>query len=277
MTVQGPAGSTETIEYEGLKLTFDGPLATLTLNDPKRLNALTPTMANGVADALLELSKPRRRVRGLLLTGEGRAFCAGANLAAEAGSAGKGGKRHALTSLESAYHPMLRRLRALPIPLVAAVHGPCVGIGLAMALAADHLVASDAAYFLVPFRNLASAPDSGLTWLLPRLVGVKRAQRMILQAERVPADRALEWGLVSQLVSQDDFAVQSHAAAMGFAKGPTVALSEMKKLIAGSATWGLDEAMEAEALAVATTSRTKDNLAAIRVFGTKDKPVFTGE
>ena len=164
----------ETIIYEGLTLRFDAALATLTLNDPDRLNALSAAMALGVIEALTELSKPRRGVRALLIRGEGRGFCAGANLAAEARAVTRGqGKAPAINAVETAFHPMLRRLHALPVPVIAAVNGPCLGIGLGLALAADHIIASEAAYFQAPFRNLASASDSGLTWLLPRLVGLQ--------------------------------------------------------------------------------------------------------
>jgi 2-(1,2-epoxy-1,2-dihydrophenyl)acetyl-CoA isomerase len=270
--------ATETIAYGAISLVIDGPLATITLEDSTRLNAISPAMAEGLAAALAEVVKPRRRVRCLLLTGAGRAFCAGVNLRQEADavSAG-GGKVPALSPVETLFHPLLRRLHALPIPLVVAVNGPCVGIGVGIALAADHVVAAADAYFLVPFRSLASAPDSGLTWLLPRMVGMARARRLLLRAERLPAVTALEWGMIGEVLPADGFAEAARGVALEFAQGPTVALSEMKRLLADGLRLDLDAAMEAEARAVARTSRTRDNVAAMRLFGSKEKPVFQGE
>jgi 2-(1,2-epoxy-1,2-dihydrophenyl)acetyl-CoA isomerase len=268
----------ETIDLEGLALTFEGSLATLLLNDPTRRNAVTPQMAAAIVDALAEIAKPRRKVRSVLLTGAGSSFCAGANLAGHAQQVGAGaGRIPALGLLETAYNPALRRLHSLAIPVVAAVNGACVGFGLGLALAADHVIASDAAFFLTPFCNLASAPDSGLTWLLPRAIGVQRARRMLLGGERVPATLALEWGLISEIAAPEEFSSAARSVAQRFANGPTMALSEIKRLIADGMTHELDTMLEEEARAVVRTSRTKDNVAAMRLFGKKEAPVFVGE
>jgi 2-(1,2-epoxy-1,2-dihydrophenyl)acetyl-CoA isomerase len=268
----------ERIDYAGLSLAFDGQLAIVTLDDPDRLNAISPAMGSDLAAAWVELAKPRRKVRCVLITGAGRAFCAGVNLQGEADAVAKGkGRVPAITAVEAVFHPMLRRLHALNIPVVAAINGPCVGIGVAIALAADHVIASESAYFLIPFRNLASAPDSGLTWLLPRMVGLQRARRMLLRAERVPAATALDWGLIGEIAPAGGFADAALAVAREFADGPTLALGEIGRLLTDGLRRDLDTAMEAEAAAVSRTSRTRDNVAAMRVFGTKTKPLFTGE
>lgn len=278
MTEQRAEGTAETIAYDQVSLVIDGPLATITLEDGARLNAISPAMAEALAEALGEVLKPRRRVRCLLLTGAGRGFCAGVNLLQEARAVSAGaGKVPALSSVETLFHPLLRRLHALPIPLVVAVNGPCVGIGVGIALAADHVVASADAYFLLPFRSLASAPDSGLTWLLPRMVGMARARRLLLRAERLPAATALDWGMIGEVLPAEGFAAAARTVALDFAHGPTAALSEMKRLLTDGLRQDLDAAMEAEARAVARTSRTRDNVAAMRLFGSKEKPVFHGE
>jgi 2-(1,2-epoxy-1,2-dihydrophenyl)acetyl-CoA isomerase len=272
------AQAIETIDFEGLRLTFEGPLATLMLNDPDRRNAVTASTATALIDALQEAAKPRRKVRCIYLTGAGAGFCAGANLAgsARALEGGKGGLS-SLTSLELAFHPALRRMQAVDIPVVAGVNGACVGFGLGLMLAADYVVCSESAFFLIPFVNLASATDSGLTWSLPRVIGAQRARRMLLRGERVPAVTALDWGLVSEVVAADAFESKAREAALGFANGPTVALSEIKRLVKDGAMRDLDSSLEAEVRAVARTSRTKDNVAAMRLFGKKDRPVFSGE
>jgi 2-(1,2-epoxy-1,2-dihydrophenyl)acetyl-CoA isomerase len=269
----------EKIDFGSVYLTIEESFARLTLNDPDRLNAIDEVMANGILGSLAEVSKPRRRIRCLLLTGAGRGFCAGANLLATARQLEQksAGQPTVLDSVQTLFHPLLRKLHALPIPVVAAVGGPCVGIGIGLALAADYIIASPAAYFLVPFRNLASAPDSALTWLLPRVVGLQRARQMILRAERLSAQTALDWGLVNEVTSAELFEARARAVAGEFADGPTLALGEMRRLIADGLRQEIDSAMEAEVRAVARTSRTKDNVAAMKVFGTKEQPKFTGE
>lgn len=269
----------ETIELPFVTLVFEGPLATLTLDDPDRLNAMGPDMAGAIITAINEVAKPRRRCRALLITGRGRAFCAGVNLMGNRQAVAEGTARlPAVSPLEGLFHPMLRRLHRLPIPVIAGVNGLAVGIGLGLVMAADYVVAADAAWFQAPFRNLASAPDSGLTCLLRDTIGPLRAKRMLMRAERVPAQDALAWGMVSEVVPAADLAARAREVAGEFAGGPTIALAEIKQLLDCNRRTALQAAFEAEAAAVAVTSRTKDNVAAIRVFGKKDaKPVFTGE
>lgn len=266
----------ETLSYENVRLELDGALATLVLADPERLNALTPDMVEGVQAALTEIAKPRRGVRALMITGEGRGFCAGANLARRRSEAGEGRPSSAGGAVETIFHPMVRRLRDVEVPVVAAVNGPCVGIGLAMTLLADHVIASEAAYFLVPFRNLASCTDSGLSWLLPRAVGPARAREIIMRAQRIPAATALDWGLITETAPADAFAAAARDRAMEFAEGPTVALGLMRRLFHDSPTNSFDAHLEAEARGVRRTSRTQDNTAAIRAFGSKEKIPFVG-
>jgi 2-(1,2-epoxy-1,2-dihydrophenyl)acetyl-CoA isomerase len=266
----------DVVEYENLRLELDGGLASLVLADPERLNALTPAMVDGMQAAFVEIAKPRRGVRALMITGAGRGFCAGANMMRRRAEAGDGKPSAASNAVESAFHPMIRKLRDVEVPVIAAVNGPCVGIGVAIALLADYIVAAESAYFLVPFRNLASSTDSGLTWLLPRAIGPARARQLILRAERLPAERALAWGMINETASADGFAKHASRVAREFVEGPTVALGLMRRLIQDGATTSLDAHMEAEARAVRRTSRTQDNAAAIRAFGSKAKVEFTG-
>jgi 2-(1,2-epoxy-1,2-dihydrophenyl)acetyl-CoA isomerase len=268
----------ETIDYPFVRLAFDGALATITLNDPERLNAMGDEMAEALAAALAEIVKPRRRCRAVLLTGEGRAFCAGYNLMANRKAMAAG--RSTITPLggaETLYHPMLRRLHGLPIPLIAGVNGLAIGIGLGVALAADHIVMAEDAWLQTPFATLASAPDSGLSWLLPRMIGVARAKRMLMRAERIDAATARDWGLVDETAPTNQLRDRALAVAREFADGATLALGEIKTLIADGLRQDLHSAFEAEARAVGRTARTKDNLAAVRVFASKQKPVFSGE
>jgi len=270
----------ETIQYENVRLEIEGPLATVWLDDPDRLNALSPGMVEAIYASLIEIAKPRRKIRALMFTGAGRGFCAGANL--EVGAGGKdAGRARAeppvMASVAGTYHPLVRRIRDLEIPVVAAVNGPCVGFGVAIALLADYVIASETAFFLVPFASLASGTDSGITWLLPRAIGTPRARAMIMRSERLPAARAFDWGMVNELTPEAEFREAAHAKAQEFANGPTVALGVMRQLFQQGPERTLDAHLEAELRGVARTARTKDNNAAIMVFGKKVKPNFTGE
>jgi 2-(1,2-epoxy-1,2-dihydrophenyl)acetyl-CoA isomerase len=270
----------ETIELPLVKLQFEGPLATITLNDPDRLNALGADMAESIAHALVEISKPRRRCRALLIIGEGRGFCAGANLMSNRKALAAGEKQAlpALSGTETLYHPLLRRIHGLRIPVIAAVNGIAIGIGLGLALAADYSLVSDKAWFQAPFKNLASASDSGIGWLLSRTIGINKTKRVLMWAERIDAATALDWGMVTEVAPAEGFAERAHELAMEIANGPTLAYGEIKGIIEAAQRSDLHTAFELESQAVARTSRTRDNVAAIKVFGRKDvKPEFTGE
>ena len=265
----------EVIAYENIRLEFDGSLAVLILADPDRLNALSPAMADGAMRALQEAAKPRRAVRALMITGEGRGFCAGANIAGR--GADSSGNLPVLGRAEAVYHPLIRRLRDFDRPVVAAVNGACVGIGLAMTLQADVVLAADAAYFSTPFAKLGSSPDGGLTWMLPRVVGPVRARRILMRLERVKAAEAVEWGLVSEVLPDEGFAEAAREEAAKVAAGPTVALSEMRRLLQDALKDDFDAHLEAEVRALARAFRSKDNLAGMKAFAAKTEPVFTGE
>jgi len=268
----------ETISYDNARLEIEGPLATFWFDDPDKLNALRPGMVEALYAALIEVQKPRRRIRCLMITGEGRAFSAGANLSGGAATAERTrAEPPVIQSVAGNFHPLVRRIRDLNIPIVAAVNGPCVGFGFAIALLADYLIASDKAFFLVPFASLASGTDSGITWLLPRAIGTPRARTMIMRSERLPADKALEWGAVNEVVPADQFREAARKVALDYANGPTIALGVMRELFQRGPELSLDEHLELEVKGVAATCRTKDNTAAIMNFGKKEKPVFTGE
>lgn len=261
-------------QFEKLNLEVEGTLATLTLDSPDRLNAISQPMAEAVMRAVQEASKPKHGVRAMLFTGSGRGFCAGADLA---GRAGQGANLPLLVPAEAVYHPMIRKIRDFDRPIVAAVNGPCVGIGLAIAMLCDHVIAVEDAYFYTPFAKLGCSPDSGLTWLLPRIIGPLRARRMLMDLERIPAQLAESWGLVTQVVPSEGFAQAARAVAEKYAAGPTMALSEMRRLIMDAQRTEFDAHLEAEARALTRTFRSKDNRAGMRAFVNRTDPEFTGE
>jgi 2-(1,2-epoxy-1,2-dihydrophenyl)acetyl-CoA isomerase len=256
--------------YEHIRLD-EGPagVATLTIARPDRLNALSAQTVDELRDAVEATG--RSGARCLLLTGEGRGFSSGADLASGGGLPDDVG-----ASLEKHFNPLIEAVFALPIPMVAAVNGPCAGAGCSLALAADIVIAARSAYFLQAFVNIGLIPDAGATWLLPRLVGRARAVEMMMLGERVPAGQALEWGLISRVV--EDEALESEAAALAtrLAQGPTVALGLIRRLAREAAHLPLAEALAAERAAQRDAGRTKDFRTAVMAFLQKQPARFDG-
>ena len=215
---------------------------------------------------------PEQGARCLLITGEGRGFSSGADLAS-----GQGLPEDAGLALEKHFNPLVESLFDLPIPVVAAVNGPAAGAGCSIALCADLVVAARSAYFLQAFVNVGLVPDAGATWLLPQLVGRARALEMMMLGERIGADQALEWGLISRVVDDEDLASEAVALATQLAEGPTVAFGLIRRLVRQSGHQYLDQALAAERAAQREAGRTGDFKAAVAAFLTKTPPRFRGD
>ena len=239
--------------FETIRLALQGAVATITLNRPQRLNAAPPQMFIELHAALQQL--PGLGARSLLITGEGRAFCSGADLAGRANSSGETAGQsptsrgaNAYQALTEHYSPTMMALSRLTIPVVCAVNGVAAGIGASLALAGDFVVAARSAYFLEAFVNIGLVPDGGATWMLTRLVGKARATEMMMLGERIPAEKAEAWGLIHQAVDDAELMARATALAERLANGPTRALGLMRQ--------GIARAMEqtyAEALAMEAT------------------------
>jgi 2-(1,2-epoxy-1,2-dihydrophenyl)acetyl-CoA isomerase len=219
----------ETMQFKHATLEFDGPVTILTLDHPEVMNAVSMEMLGGLAEALDEIEDRRHEVRCLVITGAGRAFCAGANLQGRDNTK-PGGRRNAGAALETAYHPFLRRLGNLHCPIVTSVNGAAAGAGMSFALMGDMILCARSAYFLQAFRRIGLVPDCGSTWLLPRLIGKARSVELSLMGERLPAEKALEWGLVNRVHDDAALMAETMKLAHELANGPTVALSLIRKL-----------------------------------------------
>ncbi|HYI38942.1 MAG TPA: enoyl-CoA hydratase-related protein [Allosphingosinicella sp.] len=257
-----------TFEHIRLEQSPDA-VATITIARPDRLNALSGQTVDELRAAVEETG--RSGARCLLLTGEGRGFSSGADLAGGGGLPDDVG-----ASLEKHFNPLVEAVFALPIPVVAAVNGPCAGAGCSLALAADLVVAARSAYFLQAFVNIGLIPDAGATWLLPRLAGRARAMEMMMLGERIPAGKALEWGLISRVVEDDALESEAFALATRLANGPTVALGLIRKLAREAGDLPLSAALAAERVAQRKAGETKDFRGAVMAFLQKQEPKFEG-
>ena len=245
-------------------------MATISLARPDRLNALSAQTVDELRAAVEQVGGSD--VRCLLLTGEGRGFSSGADLASGGGLPDDAGQ-----ALEEHFNPLIEALFALDIPVVAAVNGPCAGAGCSLALSADIVIAGRSAYFLQAFVNIGLIPDAGATWLLPRLAGRARALEMMMLGERIPAEQALAWGLVSRVVEDEHLASEAMLLATRLAQGPTVALGLIRKLARDAEQLPLSEALAGERAAQRDAGRTQDFKAAVMAFLQKRQPRFEGK
>jgi 2-(1,2-epoxy-1,2-dihydrophenyl)acetyl-CoA isomerase len=216
------------MQFKHATLDVDGPVAILRLDHQEVMNAVSMDMLGGLAEALDTIDDQKSELRCVVLTGAGRAFCTGANLQGRNNQ--KPGKSNAGASLEIGFHPFLRRLRNLHCPLVTAVNGPAAGAGMSFALMGDMILCARSAYFLQAFRRIGLVPDCGSTWLLPRLIGKARSVELSLIGERLPAEKALEWGLVNRVYDDAVLMAGAMKLAHELANGPTVALSLIRQL-----------------------------------------------
>jgi 2-(1,2-epoxy-1,2-dihydrophenyl)acetyl-CoA isomerase len=203
-----------------------GGVATLRLNDPARLNALSSEMVEEMRAVVAGVA---RLARVMVLAGSDKAFCSGANLAGSLGLETVGTEFDAGSVLEQAINPLMLALRDLEIPWIAAVKGAAAGVGASLALAADLIVAGESAYFLQAFRRIGLVPDGGSTWLLTRAVGRPRAMEMMLLGEKVPARQALDWGMINRVTPDDKVEETAFALARTLAAGPRRALGLIRR------------------------------------------------
>ncbi|MFC3997175.1 enoyl-CoA hydratase-related protein [Nocardiopsis sediminis] len=249
-------------------------VATITLNRPDAMNSLTAEAKEALL-AAIERAKVDKGARAVLLTGSGKAFCAGQDLHehAELLGAGKGLN----DTVRSHYNPIVLGLVRMPKPVVAAVNGVAAGAGASLAFACDLRIAADSASFLMAFANVGLGSDSGASWTLPRLVGHARAMEMLMLAEPVKAQRALEIGLVSRVVPKKELDGAARELAVRLANGPTVAYAAIKAEMTFGSGLDLANALEMEASLQDQCAETADHMNATLAFLKKEKPSFEGQ
>lgn len=261
------------MSYHHIVFEAAGGIARLTLSRPERLNSFNTEMHAEVRAALAELGACGARV--LVITGAGRAFCAGQDLNDRAVAPG-GGTPDLGESIERNYKPLVLRLRALPLPVIAAVNGVAAGAGANLALACDLVVAARSASFVQAFAKLGLVPDSGGTWFLPRLVGTARALGLALLADKLSAEQAAAWGLIWRCVEDAELGAVVESLARQLAAAPTRGLARTKQAIYEG--WGrtLAEQLDVERDYQAELGHTADYAEGVRAFAEKRTPQFTG-
>jgi 2-(1,2-epoxy-1,2-dihydrophenyl)acetyl-CoA isomerase len=259
--------------HETVDLTTEDSAARILLNRPEALNAWNEQFGRDLLDAVTTVADDDS-IRALLITGAGRGFSSGADLK-EQRSDGEG-VPDLSARLREVYHPIITSLREMPKPVVAAVNGPAVGIGCSLALAADLVVAAESAYFLLAFVNIGLVPDGGSTAFLPARIGYARAAEMAMLGERVPAERALDWGLINRIVPDDDLEGAGGTLLQLLAKGPTTSYAGSKRLLNRRMYAGLAEQLEAEADQQREQGTTQDFIEGVLAFVEKRPPNFTG-
>jgi 2-(1,2-epoxy-1,2-dihydrophenyl)acetyl-CoA isomerase len=266
------------VDYKKIKLSHAGRVATITLSDPATMNAAGLDLVIELADAFGALAKGAGGAGAVVLTGEGRGFCSGANLSGggpAARTAEGDGRPDAGAALESHYNPFMTMMRDFPLPIVTAINGAAAGVGCSIALMGDLVVAAESAYFLQAFRRIGLVPDGGSTYLLPRLIGRARAMEMTMLGERLPAAKALEWGLINRCVPDAELLPVATKLAEELANGPK-ALSLIRKLMWQSLDAEWSAQLGAERDAQRTAGKTDDFVEGVKAFLEKRPARFAG-
>jgi 2-(1,2-epoxy-1,2-dihydrophenyl)acetyl-CoA isomerase len=264
------------MSYETVIWDVEDGVGRITLNRPQTLNAWNTQFGLDLRDVVTEKAQDDS-IRALLITGAGRGFSSGADLKDEGpGEAAEDGMPDVRKRLTELYHPILIGLRELPKPVVAAVNGPAVGIGASLAFACDLIMASSSAYFNLAFVNIGLMPDGGSTAFVPAAVGKARAFQMALLGERIPAQQALDWGLINMVVEPESLPKESLELAQRLANGPTRSYAGSKRALNRMVYGDLNAQLELEADIQHELFRTNDVREGVTAFVEKRAPAFTG-
>ena len=262
---------------ERLSLDFVDRVAVLKFNHPEVMNAVGAQMLLDFNEAIGEIKNPANGARCLLLTGEGRGFCAGANLQDDGPKDADATRKPAGDSLRKSYHPIMFELRGLEMPMVTAVNGAAAGVGMSFAMMGDIVCASKAGYFLQAFARIGLIPDGGSTFILPRLVGWGRAMELSMLAERLPAEQAHEWGIVNRLYDDNDQLMDgAMRIANQLANGPR-SLALIRKAYWQTWSNSFEQQLELEAQLQSEAGSSKDFAEGVSAFLQKRDAEFRGE
>jgi 2-(1,2-epoxy-1,2-dihydrophenyl)acetyl-CoA isomerase len=264
-------------DLQTVNLRRDGAAATIELNRPDALNAWNAQLGADLDTAVRAVAEDDE-IRAVVVTGAGRAFSSGADLKDTSGRTEQTADGHwnVRKTLTEVYHPIITQIRTMPKPVIAAVNGPAVGIGLSLALSADLVVASESAYFLLAFVNIGLVPDGGSSLLVPSRIGFARATEMAMLGERIAAAQALEWGLINRVVADDAFADEVAALRDRLAAGPTRSYAGTKRQLNAWLFARMEEQLELEADIQQEMAGSPDFYEGVAAFVQKRAAAFRG-
>lgn len=264
--------------FQFIEFDISDNIATITLNRPDKLNSFNSAMSREFLDAFKSLApdgKNHGAARAMVITGAGRAFCAGQDLA-EAAPADEPWP-DLRVFIKKGYNPMIKAIRSLEIPVISAVNGIAAGAGANLALACDFVIAKESASFLQAFCHIGLIPDSGGTYFLPRLVGLARATQLMMLGEKISAQQAYEWGMIYQVVADDAFTETYQTLAARLSQMPTKGLGLIKRAINQSLHNNLDQQLDLEEELQSLAGSTHDYREGVMAFLEKRKPKFIGK
>ena len=263
--------------YQTILLEVNDSVATITLNRPDKLNSFTGQMHAELRDALDRLQADRQ-ARVLVLTGAGRGFCAGQDLAdPELADDSSQGRPDLGQLVHNNYKPLVMRLQNLNMPTIAAVNGVAAGAGASLALACDITIAKSSASFILAFSKIGLIPDTGSTWFYPRRIGMARALAAAMLAEKLPAAKAADWGLIWEAVDDEAFDQRAEALAHGLAKMPTKALVRTRQAMQAGMSETLENQLTLEGQSMTELGASHDYAEGVRAFIEKRSPEFKGQ
>lgn len=258
--------------YQHILYSLEDGVARIALNDPKTMNGVTEPMGHEMVDAF---DRAAKEARAVLLTGEGKGFCSGANLSAAQDMLADP-MRDVGGQLDRAFNPVIMAIKRMEQPVITAIRGPAAGFGAGLAAAGDIVMMSENAYFFCAFCHVGLVPDGGATYLLAKAVGRVRAMQMMLLGEKVDARTALEWGLASRVVPDEELDQEAMKLAKSLASGPR-SLGFIKRMAWDALDSSLETALQAERRGQRDAGRTEDFLEGVQSFVEKRKPVFKGQ
>ena len=262
--------------YEKIGFDIADGVALITLNRPDKLNAFSDELTFQLQDALKEMEKDKE-VRAIILTAAGRGFCAGQDLQSRSIAQEMGERPSLGDSIRRRYNPIVIKLRRIEKPIIAAVNGVAAGAGASIAFACDYRIVTDKVNFIQSFTKVGLIPDSGATFILTRLVGLTKAFELMLSADKLSAEEALNLGIINKIVGEDDLMKEAVALAEKLAAGPTKAFGLTKRAVNRAVFDDLEELLEYEASLQEIAGRSDDFAEGVKAFVEKRTPQYTGK